>query len=156
MADKVKMLCMIQENALSKEQIKVLESKTLALYQMYFGKHQKIMPIWIIIPTGQAYIAAQTSTASTVTLPVADDTPNDIRHAFMHDFCHMWMAQVGCTENEIIFSVMDQYLSDEYRQHTIGRINPNGRRYQLMKLVLKMIKARLCKGYFSLNFNFNR
>ena len=155
MAGKVNMLCMIQENALTKEDIKFLQAKTLALYQMYFGKDKKILPIWIVIPAGQAYIAAKPSATSTVTLPVADGTDNEIRHAFMHEFCQMWMDRMGCSKNEIIFTMMDQHLSDEYKRHTISRINPSQKKSQLFKLVLKMLKARLCKGYFELNFNFN-
>lgn len=153
MKKRVRMMSLMQENSLSKSQILLLQDKSKALYAKYFGEQFKIMPVWMIIPSGQAYIAGKPSTATTVTIPVADNTEDSVRHAYMSEFCDMWMEVTGCNINEIIFNSPDQSVSDYFMQVQLNRIHPKKRKLQLIKMLFNMLKSKFSKGYFSASMN---
>lgn len=155
MAKRVRMLCAIQEHSLSNQEIKLLEAKAQQLYKKYFGERFQIMPLWVVIPRGQAFLAAQPSTASTVTVSVADGTDNEIRHAFMSEFCQMWIDIVKCHKNEIIFNVPDKTLANEFAKAQIVRLNPRTRPFHVGKLLFGMLKSKVTNGYFSISMNFS-
>lgn len=155
MAKRIRMLCAVQEHALSHQEIKLLEAKSQELYRKYFGGAFKLMSLWVIIPRGQAFLAAQPSTASTVTISVADGTDNELRHAYMSEFCQMWMDVVKCHKNEIIFNVPDKSLSNEFARAQLDRIDPKTRSFHAGKLLLGMLKSKITNGYFSMSMNFS-
>lgn len=156
MAKRIRMMCMMQENGLSRQDILQLEANSKALYKKYFGDQYRLMPFWVVIPRGQAYLAAKPSTTTTVTIPVADHTENKIRHEYMSEFCEMWMGVTQCHINEIIFNAPDQTVSDGFMKAQLERIHPRKRKFQMLKMVLKMVKSKLTKGYFSTNLNLNQ
>ncbi len=153
MSDKVRMLCMYQEAQLDAAMRHELAEKATQLYQQHFGLNFTLSVVWIMIPKGQAYIAGRPSRASTVSMPIADGSANAVRHAFMADFCRMWMAVTDCSENEIILSVMDNQLSEEYSKLSIRRINPAKRGYYLIKLACKLIFSKLTQGELHMSSN---
>lgn len=153
MAKRIRMMCLMQENSLSKAQILQLQQKSKELYAKYFGNEFRIMPVWMVIPRGQAYIAGKPSTATTVTIPVADNTEDSIRHAYMSEFCEMWMGITHCHINEIIFNAPDKTISDSFMEVQLERIHPNKRKRTMLKLLLSLVKSRFTKGYFSSSLN---
>ncbi|WP_419811667.1 hypothetical protein [Bacterioplanoides sp.] len=156
MAKTIRMMGMMQENGLSKQEMLLLEANAKALYKKHFGNKYRIMPIWVVIPRGQAFLAAQASTSTTVTLPVDDGTDDKLRHAFMSEFCEMWMGVTQCHINEIILTVPDMSVSDGMVTAQLERINPSIKKLQMARMLLKMFKSKLVHGYFSMNMNLNQ
>ena len=156
MSKKIRMMCLIQESSISSQEIRLLESNAKRLYQKHFGQDYKIMTVWAVIPMGQAFLAAQPSTASTVSIPVENGLDNERRHAFMAEFCQMWMDIVHCNKNEIILSVMDQDLFAEWSGKSMSRINPKTRKFHLLRMAFKLVKSKIINGYFSMNINFSK
>lgn len=153
MAKRIRMMCLMQENSLSKSQILQLQQKSKALYGKYFGNKYRIMPVWMVIPCGQAYIAGKPSTATTVTIPVDDNTEDNIRHAYMSEFCEMWMSVTQCHINEIIFNAPDKTVSDHFMEVQLERIHPDKRKRTMLKMLFNLVKSRFTKGYFSSSMN---
>lgn len=152
---RIRMLSIVQEGALSDAQIGSLQRGARQLYAAHFGSGFKLVPVWLSAPAGQACIAARPSTASTVSLSVADGTDDAKRHAFMSAFCSMWMAETGCHQNEILCTVMDQALSDAYASRSLARINPTTRMFHVLRLVMKLLGTRLRRGHRGMSLNFS-
>lgn len=153
MAEKLRILALFQQGAFSNSKFARLEKNTIELYKRHLGAHYKFAFVWLEIPQGQAYIAGKPSTATTITMPVENNTSNNKRHAFMSAMCEMWMQETGCSENEIILSVMDKALSEQYTKASFARFNPQGRKSQLLKLIVKLLISKLIKGRFQLSIN---
>lgn len=156
MKNTMRMMCLMQENGLSKQEIKQLERAANELYKKHFGSHYKLMPIWVVLPRGQAFLAGKPSTTTTVTLPVENHVDNDVRHPFMYEFCQRWMDITHCHQNEIILNVTDRTVAEEFSRKTLQRINPRTRFYHGGKQLAKIVKSKLVNGYYSINVNFNR
>lgn len=154
-ANRVRMLAIVQEQALDRHEIRALQDGALQVYRKHFGERFRILPLWISVPAGQAYIAGRPSTASTVSLPVPDGTPDSGRHAYMSDFCAMWMNVTGCGENEIILTAMDQRVADDYARTMLSRIAPERRRSQLLKMAWRLVRSRFSMGHLTLSINLN-
>lgn len=97
-------VCLIQENQIPDEHIKVLESgihNIIADYNMDTLADIK----WIVIPEGDGWTAAAPSTSSVVTLyaaPISQETRIDVLNAL----CDLWTDTTQCSINEIIASVI--------------------------------------------------
>ena len=153
MAEKLRILALFQQGAFAKNKFAVLEKNTCELYKAHFGNHYKLTFVWLEIPQGQAYIAGKPSTATTITMPVKNETINNERHAFMSAMCEMWIRETGCSENEIILSVMDKALSEQYTKASLARLNPQRLSSQLLRLLVKLLISKLTKGRFQLSVN---
>ncbi|MCG8671863.1 MAG: hypothetical protein MI867_20835 [Pseudomonadales bacterium] len=156
MKNKMRMLCLMQENGHSDQEIKQLERAANKLYKKHFGEKYSLLPVWVVVPRGQAFLAAQPSTTTTVTMPVENHIENDVRHPFMYEFCQMWMDITQCHQNEIILNVTDRKVAEEFAKKTVGRINPTTRFYHVGKQLTKLVKSKVLNGYYSMNFNFDR
>lgn len=156
MAKTIRMMCMMQEHGLSKQEILQLEQHSKALYKQYFGDAYQLMPVWIVIPRGQAYLAAKPSTTTTVTIAVEDNLSDDIRHAYMAEFCRMWMGITQCHINEIIFNAPDRSVSESFINAQLERINPRIRKFTMLLMLIKLFKSKLTRGYFSMSMNMNQ
>jgi len=149
----IRMLSAIHQDGLTKSEMKALEKASKKLYRQHFGVDYRLLPVWAIIPKGQAYLAGKPSTASAVTIAVADGTDNQARHRYMTDFCNMWMEITGCSQNEIIFNVPDKQVSDGLTQKQIDRISKKKKTAKLLVMALHMLRSKLIRGYFSVNIN---
>lgn len=146
--------CTIQEGSIGYNKIKQLESVISGTYKAHFGAQHRLIFFWLNIPFGQSYIAGKLSTASTVSLPVADATPNNsVRHPFMSEICAKWQHITGCNKNEIILASNDMSHAKDFQAAMAKRFAAPVRAKSQSKLLLSMLKGYLKKGYLTTSVN---
>ncbi len=153
MAKIIRMMCTIHDNSLTNNELRRIEKQTQQLYTQHFGRHFTIMPIWVRIPPGQAYLAGKPSSASAVVIPVADDLDNTSRHKFMKAFCDNWIAITGCNKNDIIFNAADSRYVNKLNRQMLSRIRPSIRPLVAGKLAFTLLMSKVSKGYLSTSIN---
>ncbi|WP_422135274.1 hypothetical protein [Endozoicomonas sp. ALD040] len=133
---------------------KTLEKDCTRLYQNHFGKHYKLFPIWVEVPRSQAFLAARPSNATTISIGVENDLPNDIRHAFMSEFSELWMNYTGCNKNEIMLTAMDFQAQQDLLKLTQTRIRPSRRPLVTLQMLGRLAKSKIITRHFSTSINF--
>ena len=153
MTKRVRVMCAIHEGSIGTNKIKQLESVIASTYQAHFGANHKLTFVWMTIPDGQAYLAAQPSNASTLQAPVKDGLPAKERHAFMSEICAKWMHIVGCSKDEIILVAADFIEFEAFSNVMVNRIDKKSRKKTLAKMFFNMLKGKLSKGYLTTSIN---
>ena len=151
MSNKMRVVCLHQENALTKQQKLNLEFMIKDQYAKYFGGNTKFAIVWTEIGKGQAFTAGRPSKTTTVMVDVPDGTDDEKRHAFMASACQHWVDITGCDRSEIILSVPDQALSNIYTEKSLNRINQKTRRFYLLKMLLKLCLSKVFRGHMSMS-----
>ncbi|WP_252176997.1 hypothetical protein [Endozoicomonas sp. 4G] len=150
---RVLMVILVLNGAIPTILRKTLEKDCVRLYQHHFGKHHKLFPIWVEVPRSQAFLAAEPSNATTVSIGVEDDLPNDIRHAFMSEFCKLWMTHTGCNKNEFMLTAMDFQAQRDLLALTQTRIRPSRRLLATLQMVGRLAKSKIFSRHFSASIN---
>lgn len=150
---RIRVSCMIHEGSIGTTKIKQLESVLASTYQAHFGTDKKLVFLWLTIPHGQAYIAGKLSTASTVSIPVADGLPADKRHPFMSEVCAKWQHITNCSKNEIILVSSDMAESTKFQEKLMSRVAESARVKTQAKMLLSMGKGYFSKGYLNTSIN---
>lgn len=132
---------------------KKLEKDCVRLYQHHFGKHYKLFPIWVEVPRSQAFLAAEPSNATTVSIGVEDGLANHIRHAFMSEFCELWMTHTGCNKNEFMLTAMDFQAQRDLLTLTQSRLRPSRRLLATLQMVGRLAKSKIFSRHFSASIN---
>lgn len=153
MSHKIRMLCILPEGSVNTSQIKQLESAIEALYQRHFGERYRLMSVWVTVPQQQIYLAGESSQTASVQLPVEDGLANPLRHAFMAEFCDVWMSVTGCTKNQIIVSAQDRRYTQDYMVRVNQRIRRSMRLLTQCRLIGRLILSKLRRGHFIMSTN---
>lgn len=153
MSKTVRMICLLQEDSLPRQQIKHIEKAMRQLYARTFGD-KRFAVFWLLMPKGQSYMAAQPSSANTVMLPVPNDLSTPRRHAFMKEFCDIWMEITGCRSDQILISAPDQRYADSYMTAASSRFHPAAQFRAQMSLLLRFAVSKLVRGYARASANF--
>ncbi len=154
MNNSVRVMCTIQENAIGNNCIKELERMIKRVYQGHFGKEYKLNCIWLTMPFGQSFLAAENSTTSTVQIPVADELSAPLRHAFMSEICTQWQSITDCNKNEIILACPDDRYAQRYFEKVDERFKPSLKHFIKIKLLWRLLIGKLKNGYFTTSINF--
>ena len=64
---------------------------------------------WIVVPPGDGWTAGALSTASVVSI-TAPDLPQARREAALHALCGLWMSETGCSQADILATIMPSEL----------------------------------------------
>ncbi len=150
----VPVLCMIQDQSLSSSQIMQLESTMIALYRQHFGPVYRVLPLWLTILAGQAFVAGQPSRASSVMFPVPDQLPASARHHFMRELSAMWMEISRCDQDQLILVAPDQTEGINLIRANSQRFRSSMRVVAQGSLVLRLLSSRLRSGYAAATINF--
>lgn len=153
MMNMVKMICTVQENFININDIKDIEAVTADIYKKHFGNGYKLIPIWIQIPSGQAYLTGQQSKASAVLIPVKNGLSNALRHDFMKELCHAWMVKTGYDKDQIILNAPDEEYSSQLTKQMLLRIRPTKRPLVSAKIVSTLALSKIAKGYYTMSVN---
>ncbi len=153
MNHKVRMLCILPEGSISTTQITQLEPAIEALYQRHFGEHYRLIPVWVTVPQQQIYLAGELSQTASAQLPVEDGLPNPQRHAFMAEFCDVWMSITGCNKNQIIVSAQDRRYTQSYMTRVNQRFRRSMRLLTQCRLISRLILSKLRRGHFMMSTN---
>lgn len=151
---RLRITCSIQQGSIGYNKIKQLESVIASTYQAHFGTRYQCRFFWLDLPYQQAYLAGEQSNASTVQIPVPDNTSNDIRHPFMSEICAKWQHITGCNKNEIILVAPDMSHFNEFHQAMQRRFEPSTAKASQLKLLTRFVIGRFKKGYFNTSVNF--
>ncbi len=154
MKKRVLMLSTIQEGQIQEDSIKRIESEVNALYKRHFGEDRKVTTFWVIVPRGQAFLAALPSRASAVMIPVINGLATHRRHAFMKEFCSLWMDITGCDKSQIILNAPDGDYARDYLRVVANRFRPLMRGITRLRLLARMLGSRFTRGYFAASVNF--
>lgn len=155
MTTHIRTLCIAPDGHLRKAEINQLQLSISALYRQHFGEEYKLAYIWLLVPEDQLFLAAQVSTTCTIQIPVMDNLPNDLRHAFMRDCCKAWMEITVCNKNEIICAAQDMSYTQNYSAQLTGRLRPSMRLLTAAKMSLRLLSSKITKGYLSINANYS-
>ncbi len=150
----IPLLCMIQEGSLSPAQIRQIESVSAVLYKQHFDSNYRLLPLWLSIPCGQAFVAAQPSRASSVMFPVPDQLPEMARHHFMREFSTAWMQITQCDKNQLIVVAPDQTEALNLIRANSQRFRPGIRLLAQVSLALRLFSSRLWQGHAQASINF--
>lgn len=113
----------------------------------------KFRIIWAELPKGQAWLAGYPSTASMLVVPVPDDVEQDNRVAMMTDICDGWMAATGCKVEEIIVNAFTESAAPRYMAVSQTRFDPEKATGLKLKLLGRLLKNKLSKGYMTTTIN---
>ncbi len=142
MTKTVRMLCLIQQDALTTAQIRRIEADIQALYEQYFGRHD-IVGYWMYAPPGHAFVAGVQSTASAVVLPVANGLPLHTRHAFMRSVTELWMQRAQCRNSQLVLTAPDHAYAARLVMAMSRRYRPGMRLLSLGRMVCGFLWSRL-------------
>ena len=154
MKNSVRVMCSIQENAIQKNSIKALERMIKNVYRRHFGREYKLNCIWLTMPFGQSYLAGESSTTSTVQIPVTDELAAPLRHAFMSEVCSQWQSITGCNKNQIILACPDDSYAQRYFEKVDERFKPSLKHLIKIKLLWRLLIGKIKNGYFTTSINF--
>ncbi|MFV3127186.1 hypothetical protein [Niveispirillum sp. KHB5.9] len=152
MVKTVRMLCLVQQDAFTADQILRIEAGIRYIYIKYFGPH-RLEGYWMYAPPGQAFVAGAQSTASAVVLPVADGLALDIRHAFMREVTALWMERARCRNSEIVLNATDHTYTVNLIRAMSRRYRPTMRLFGLARMVFGFMRSRLRRGHALISVN---
>ena len=100
--------CIVQQGQEPERQKDILAEGLKKLGQRMFGDDPEETEIqWITYGEGYAWTAGEPSTSSIVVRSVPVGLADDKREQFMRSVCDLWVAETGCSVNEIIASAFD-------------------------------------------------
>lgn len=150
----VRVMCMVHQDSITPKNIKKLQVMMRDRYQEHFGNGSRLIFVWLTLPEGQAYIAGELSTASTVQMPVEDHLIDERRHRFMGEVCSRWQSITDCNKNEIILTCPDSTDAKSHFTAVTQRINSSKRGITQLKVLMKMLLNYFKKGYLNTSINF--
>ena len=153
MSEKLLVICSVTENSLNDGDKKVLERGIKKLYEQHIGTHVKSVILWMEIPTGQAYLAGQTSNASTILATMPNQLPSPERSAFLYAVRDLWMSHTHCQANELVISASDQSLVQQFLNESRLRVTKFRRLEVMVKLIARVLWAKLVRGRLQTNIN---
>lgn len=98
-------MCMVQESQISPETEAALKSKLTAFSDKAFGAPIEID--WIHVPKGGGFTEAKPSTSSIVSMNANKPLDQETRIALLNDICDFWMAETGCSLEEVVAVIRD-------------------------------------------------
>jgi len=151
------MTCLLQDRSLSPAQIKALEPEVRAVYGRHFPG-LRLSVTWLVLMRGQSYMAGEPSTANTVMVPVPDGVAQQERHAFMKEFCDVWMRMTGCRADQILVNAPDAQYARDYLRTTAERLRRGARLRVRLEMLARLTASRIFRGYAacSINMGFTR
>lgn len=97
--------CLVQDGQISAQTQAALRSKLDVFTQSAFGHPAQFN--WIAVPEGSGFTAAKPSTSSLVSVQAGEALAQDRRTRLLNDLCDLWMAETGCSMNEIVGVISD-------------------------------------------------
>ncbi len=153
MSDKLLVICSVIENALNHDDKKTLEKGIKKLYEKHIGPDVKSVVLWMDIPTGQAYLAGQVSSASTILASMPNQLPSTERSAFLYSVRDLWISHTHCSANELVISASDQSLVQQFLNESKMRVTKFRRVEVMIKLIARVVWAKLVRGRLQTNIN---
>ncbi|MDW3099690.1 MAG: hypothetical protein R8J41_16455 [Alphaproteobacteria bacterium] len=98
-------VCFIQEGQIADHVQATLKAKLDAFAQDTFN--QPAQQTWITVGKGDGFTEAKPSTSSIVSVHANSPLDQDKRAELLKDLCDMWVAETGCSLNEIVATIND-------------------------------------------------
>ncbi len=100
--------CIVQRGQEPERQKDILAQGLKKIGQQMFGDDPEETEIqWASYGEGYAWTAGEASTSSIVIRSVPVGLPNDKREQFLRSVCDLWIAETGCSMNEIVVTAWD-------------------------------------------------
>ena len=101
----VRCVCLVQQGQRADQQRETLTAELEAFCQRVFGDTPPVN--WIAIAPGSGFTAGEPSTSSIISITAPAPLAQPDRARMLGDLCDMWMAQTGCSMNEVMAVVSD-------------------------------------------------
>ncbi|MBB6520638.1 hypothetical protein [Pseudoteredinibacter isoporae] len=150
--NKYRVIASVHEGGVWEQRFKALEQAIKNAYGIV-DPNASVSVVWQRIPAGQAYLAGEPSTTSTVVPPVPVDIKQEIREQFMHAVCQEWMEITGCSVNEIIVNAMNEDMVAKYMQISQGRLSKSKAKSRFALMFITALLKKWLRGYTSFNIN---
>lgn len=149
----IQIVCTVEEGAIGRGITLLLESAVSQIYKAHFGFSHKLIFFWVTVPKGQAFQGGKPSSSSLIQIPLADGTPNSVRHPFMNDVCKRWQLITGCTPSDITLVTPSVSYTSMFRKSLADRSQqPEKIRTGLIRL-LRFANGKLKDGFLNSSVN---
>ncbi len=150
--NKYRVIASVHEGAIWEQRFKELEQAIERAYSIV-DANASVNVVWQRIPPGQAYLAGEPSTTSTVVPPVPVNIKQETREQFMHAICQQWMMITGCSVNEVIVNAMNEDVVGQYMQMSQARLSQSKAKSRFTLMFIGALLKKWFRGYTSFNVN---
>lgn len=149
---KLQVIASVHEGAVWQMKHKQLEAAIADAYSLILPA-PKLTIVWQRLPAGQAYLAGEPSTTSTVVVPVPNDISPAQREQFMNAVCQEWMRITDCSVDEIIVNAMSEDYLSRYTALSKSRLSKKRVKARYFGMLLAALVKKPFRGYLSFNIN---
>ena len=97
--------CLVQAGQIPDSRQMALESLLNDFSERVFGQSANIS--WVPIAAGSGFTASKPSTSSVVAITAPEPLEQSRRASLLSEICDLWMAETGCSLNEIVAVISD-------------------------------------------------
>ena len=97
--------CLVQADQQPARREGTLTAALDAFSERAFGAPASIN--WVTVPAGNGFTAGEPSTSSIVSMTAPEPLDQTIRASLLGELCDLWMAETGCSINEIVAVISD-------------------------------------------------
>lgn len=135
-----KALITVQEEQISKDQIRQLDEIVKGHYEKYVSK-QKLTTIWCRVPPGQAYTKYKPSESSLLTIECESGFPQQKRISFLTNLEKNWRKVTGQSSDNVMLALIEEDLFGTVLESNRNRLSKKGRRRMSLHVVKAILKA---------------
>ncbi|MEM7466603.1 MAG: hypothetical protein AAF387_06920 [Pseudomonadota bacterium] len=142
----------VQENQISKSQIRELDEIIRRNYRRYVSA-EKLTTVWCRVPQGQMFTNYEESNSSLVTMECPEEFAQEQRIHMMEACEKEWLSVTQQHPDELMIAIIEPELMGTLMQSNRARLSSIGQKFLALNMMKALLKSRIFGSPMSFNPN---